>query len=706
MNDATHPPRQRWSAFMALVALLALAVPAQAQQGPTITPNYKDADLRTIIEAVSDITGKNFIVDPRVKAQVTMLSAEPMSPDAFYEAFLSILEVHGYVAVPSGGLIKILPDANARQVPGIDLPRNGAGATDEIVTQVITVRNVGAAQLVPILRPLIPQYGHLAAHQASNMLIISDRAANVSRMLRIIQRIDTGADAEIEVLSLQHASAGEVVRVVTALQQAAGGGETAKPLGLVADDRTNSVLISGDPSSRLRLRALISHLDTPLEDGGNTQVIYLRYADAEDLATRLGEQVSAGAIGGVAPQGAQNAQPGQAAPTGGGGRGVRTEDVVIWADPGTNALVITAPAEVMRSLRMVIDRLDIRRAQVLVEAIVAEVSYTRAAELGVSWAIDGRDGGNIVGLTKLNSAPDLLGLVGAAISGDEATAEALSGIDNGITIGGGRFDDSGTNWAVLLRALLSDNDTNILSTPSIVTMDNEEAEIKVGQEVPFLTGSFTQTGAAQGSVNPFQTIERKDVGLTLKVTPQINEGTAVVMEIALESSSLQFGGQGGAVDLITNQRSITQKVLIETGEILVLGGLVSDDLTQTEQKVPFLGDIPILGHLFRSQSASNEKRTLMIFLRPVILRDGVQASLETNAKYNLMRDAQLKSSERSQFLNRNVPTPKVPPIEELRPASEGYEPPADPDRDEEPDETGRDSEDKYREVEPDGDGDD
>ena len=225
MNDATHPPRQRWSAFIALVALLVLAgaAQAQAQQGPTITPNYKDADLRTIIEAVSDITGKNFIVDPRVKAQVTMLSAEPMSPDAFYEAFLSILEVHGYVAVPSGGLIKILPDANARQVPGIDLPRNGAGATDEIVTQVITVRNVGAAQLVPILRPLIPQYGHLAAHQASNMLIISDRAANVSRMLRIIQRIDTGADAEIEVLSLQHASAGEVVRVVTALQQAAAG---------------------------------------------------------------------------------------------------------------------------------------------------------------------------------------------------------------------------------------------------------------------------------------------------------------------------------------------------------------------------------------------------------------------------------------------------------------------------------------------------
>jgi general secretion pathway protein D len=220
-----------------------------------------------------------------------MLSAEPMSPDAFYAAFLSILEVHGYIAVPSGDLIKILPDANARQVPGIDLPSGRAGSADEIVTQVVTIRNVGAAQLVPILRPLIPQYGHLAAHQASNMLIISDRAANVNRLLRIIQRIDTGADADIEVISLQHASSSDVVRVVTALQQASAGGETGKPLGLVADDRTNSVLISGDQVARLRLRALISHLDTPLEDGGNTQVVYLRYADAEDLATRLREQI-------------------------------------------------------------------------------------------------------------------------------------------------------------------------------------------------------------------------------------------------------------------------------------------------------------------------------------------------------------------------------------------------------------------------------
>jgi len=661
----TGAPGRFAALFFAL--LLALATPAAIAQQPTITPNYKDADLRQIIEAVSAITGRNFIIDPRVRAQVTMLSAEPMSPEAFYATFLSILEVHGYIAVPAGDLVKILPDANARQVPGVDLPRAQPGSPDEIVTQVVTIKNVGAAQLVPILRPLIPQYGHLAAHQSSNMLIISDRAANVNRLLRIIQRIDTGADAEIEVISLQHASAGDVVRVVSALREASLGGETSKPLGLVADDRTNSVLISGDELGRLRLRALISHLDTPLEEGGNTQVIYLRYADAEDLAQRLGEQATAdsnlAATGGGQQQG--------------GGSVRRDDGVLIWADPGTNALVITAPAEIMRSLKMVIDKLDIRRAQVLVEAIVAEVSYNRAAELGVTWALDGSNDNNIIGLTKLGSGGNISDIAGAALSGDAGLAQAIGGLPQGILLGGGRINSSsGTNWGVVLRALLSDSDTNVLSTPSIMTMDNEEAEIKVGQEVPFLTGQFTNTGASQGAVNPFQTIERKDVGLTLRVTPQINEGDAVVMTVSLETSNLSRSGVGGAVDLITNQRSITQKVLIENGEILVLGGLVSDDLIQSEQKVPLLGDLPILGHLFRSQSATTEKRTLMVFLRPVILRDGTQAAMETNAKYRQMQDAQSGAQERgSQFLNRNVPTPEVPDFESLKPASEGYVPP-------------------------------
>ena len=625
------PPSSLWHVL--LIGLFLLAPITALSQTATITPNYKDADIRQIIEAVSEVTGQNFIIDPRVKAQVTMLSSTPMSADAFYQAFLSILQVHGYVAVKSGDLIKILPDANARQVPANDLPGGSLRSTDELVTQVIRVQNIGAAQLVPILRPLIPQYGHLAAHPASNMLIISDRAANVNRMLRIIKRIDQAGDAEIEVIRLEHASASDLVRIVTSLNQASGRGDAAGAGGtrMVADERTNSVLISGDEAFRLRTRALIAHLDTPLESGGNTQVIYLRYADAEDLAGRLKEQADAavaGAAGGAAGAG--------------GAPSRRQDDVVLWADPATNALVITAPPETMRTLKSVIAQLDIRRAQVLVEAIVAEVSYNRAAQLGVSWIIDGSKGGNIVGLTNFTSALNVAQVGGAVLpsgDGDPNLADLAAAIPDGISLAGGRFDsDNGTNWAVILRALLGDATTNVMAEASILTLDNEEAEISVGQEVPFVTGSFTNTGAAQGSVNPFQTIQREDVGLKLKITPQINDGDALILEIELENSNLSQSTS--AVDLITNERSITQKVLIENGQLLIMGGLVDDQILEIDEKVPYLGDIPWLGRLFKSQSSTVTKRTLMVLIRPVIIRDEATATYLTNQKYRLIRDVQ------------------------------------------------------------------
>jgi general secretion pathway protein D len=637
-----HARRRAWLSpksslrHVLLTSLLLMAPGAALPQTATITPNYKDADIRQIIEAVSEVTGQNFIIDPRVKAQVTMLSSTPMSADAFYQAFLSILQVHGYVAVPSGDLVKILPDANARQVPANDLPGGLLSSTDELVTQVIQVQNIGAAQLVPILRPLIPQYGHLAAHPASNMLIISDRSANVNRMLRIIRRIDQAGDAEIEVIRLEHASASDLVRIVTSLNQASGRGESAAAGGtrMVADERTNSVLISGDEAFRLRTRVLIAHLDTPLESGGNTQVIYLRYADAEDLAGRLKEQADAAVAG--AAGGAQG---------GAGAAGGRGQDgVVLWADPATNALVITAPPDAMRTLKSVIAQLDIRRAQVLVEAIVAEVSYNRAAELGVSWIIDGSKGGNIVGLTNFTSALNVVDVGGALGSGsdgdgDPNLSDLAAAIPDGISLAGGRFDsDNGTNWAVILRALLGDATTNVMAEASILTLDNEEAEISVGQEVPFVTGNFTNTGAAQGSVNPFQTIQREDVGLKLKITPQINDGDALILEIELENSNLSQSTS--AVDLITNERSITQKVLIENGELLIMGGLVDDQVLEIDEKVPFLGDIPWLGRLFKSQSSTVSKRTLMVMIRPVIVRDKATASFLTNQKYRLIRDVQ------------------------------------------------------------------
>jgi general secretion pathway protein D len=348
----------KWSAAFLIVGLVA-ASGVQAQEA-TITPNYKDADIRQVIEAVGEITGKNFVLDPRVKAQVTMLSSAPMTPDAFYEAFLSILQVYGFVAVPSGNLIKILPDANARQLPGSEQVGADNLRSDDIVTRVIPVENIAAAQLVPILRPLIPQYGHLAAHPASNMLIISDRAANVDRMLRIIWRIDKAGDDDFDVIRLEHASAAEIVRIVNSLNQgaaAAQGGGT--PTSVVADDRTNSVLIGGDKNKRLRIRALIAHLDTPLETGGDTQVRYLRYADSEELATKLQTQYQQ-----------QATEQGGPAETG---------DITIWADQPTNALIITAPPKVMRSIMAVVDKLDIRRLQVLLEAIIVAVESERAA---------------------------------------------------------------------------------------------------------------------------------------------------------------------------------------------------------------------------------------------------------------------------------------------------------------------------------------
>jgi len=657
--------RARLTAFAVACALTWGAAPAQqqqqqaqGQQQTTITPAFRDADLTQIIEAVSQITGKTFIVDPRVRAQVTILSSTPMSPDAFYETFLSILQVHGFVAVPSGTAIKIIPDANARQLPGQeDLPDRVNKDSDEFITQVIAVRNVSAAQLVPVLRPLIPQYGHLVAYPASNMLIISDRASNVSRMMRIIQRIDQGGDEEIDIVRLENASAAEIVRVVNALNQ--GPGQQAEAAStsarLVADDRTNSVLISGEKTARLRLKTLVTHLDTPLETGGDTRVRYLNYADAEQIAGKLKEQVT----------GITQAAPG-APPAAGGAQAAADRNTTIWADKQTNALVITAPPKIMRSIMSVVDKLDIRRLQVLVEAILVDISESKSAELGVNWAVGNTDSDSTVPIGTFNQTVggSSIGSIAAAIQ-DPSSIDPTA-LPSGLTLGAGRFLNSGTNFALLLRALRGDSNTNILQTPSIITLDNEEAEIKVAQEVPFLTGSFTNTGAsnAQGQVNPFQTIQREEVGTILKITPQINEGDAVMLKIEQEDSSVAQGTQG-AVDLITNKRTVTTTVLVDDGGVVVLGGLITDTAREGENRVPILGSIPLIGELFKTRSGAKEKRNLMLFIRPTIIRDGAQAAIETNAKYNVVRNQQLQRRHGKVTLLPGERQPLLPPIEEL-----------------------------------------
>src|SRR6266481_4572771 len=620
-NSPKPQPKARIAAVLAIAALLAsLTLPAAAQvksqDGPTITPNYKDADLSQIIQAVSEVTGKNFIIDPRVNAKVTMLSATPMSPAAFYEAFLSVLQVYGYVAVPAGKVIKIVPNTDARQLPANDLPNNVSATSDEIVTQIISMKNVSAAQLVPLLRPLIPQYGQLAAYAAGNMLIISDRASNVSRIVRIVERMDESGDEHIEVIALHNASAADVVRIVNSLNQGGQGAEAAGAAAkIVADDRTNSILLTGEKSQRLKLKALIINMDTPLATGGDPQVRYLRYADAEKIADKLKGQASATA----------KAQGGP--PTAGTGGGTPNVDasVTIWADVATNALIMTAPPKIMKSLMAVIDKLDIRRAQVQVEALIVEVDVNKSSNLGVQWVLYGQ-GNSTVPAAVTNfpgSGTGIVNLAAAALGGTSTSttgttgasgvAGAVSALKTGATLAIGRYNPtSGTNFAAIVQALRSDGSSNIISTPSLITMNNEEAEVKVTQEIPLITGSFSNTQASvSGTTSPFTTIQREEVGTILKVTPHINEGNSVQLKIEQEDSS-PGAKLTDSADISTNKRSIKTTVLIEDGGIIVLGGLMSDTVTQSEDRVPVLGAIPLLGNLFKSRSGSRQKKNLLV----------------------------------------------------------------------------------------------
>jgi general secretion pathway protein D len=482
------------------------------------------------------------------------------------------------------------------------------------------------------------------------MLIISDRSLNVERMVRIIRRIDQSNDEDIEVVPLAHASATEVVRVLTALTQAPRSDGLPVTVSLVSDSRTNSILIGGDRSERLRLRALIAHLDTPLEDGGDTQVRYLRYADAEELSTKLQQHFTQQAAAeGAAPSASSGAL------------------VSVWADTQTNAIIVNAPPKLMRSLMSIVDKLDIRRAQVLVEAIIVEVLANKTTELGVTWAVDGSGSNSPIALTNFSSgAPGVVDFAGVIGSGDAGTADPTSLIGDGITFGLGRISDSGTSFAAILNALQGDADTNIISTPTLVTTDNEEASLNVGQEVPFVTGSFSNTGSVGGAVNPFQTIQREQVGVKLVITPQINEGgDSLLLKISQEISSIAASAEG-AVDLITNERIIETTVIVEDGEILVLGGLLEDVLRESNQRVPILGSIPLLGALFRTQKTDSVKTNLMVFIRPKILRDSVQTAFETDAKYNAIREVQQQGVNYGMLRSKDRPV--LPPLETYKPA--------------------------------------
>ena len=662
-------------AFISIVGSPAYAAPAPAKSDAanpagTHTLNLKDADIQVLIATVSEITGKNFIIGPNVQGKVTVVSATPMKPDEIYDTFLAVLRANGFAAVPAGNMVKIVPEAVAQQDGSAGLNGNRTHAADELVTQIVPVKHISAAELVPILRPLMPPGAQLIAHPGSNALVVSDRAGNVARMMSIIERIDTVSDSGVDLIPLQHASAAEIVRTLNQVNE-----KNTDPLEaarIFADERTNSILLSGAKSGRLRLRAIVAHLDTPLNTGGDTQVVYLHNANAKDLVPIL--QGIAATLNGEAPPGRGGAAGGSVpAGVSAPGASAASAAATIQAHEDTNSLVISASPAVFRSLSAIIAKLDIRRAQVLIEAVIAEVTDETANELGVQWQLPlGKNNGQnvVIGGTNftgnspgnniLNAAQNPLG-VGNGLN--------LGYLDGSVTIGNTKIFEIGA----LVTALQSNAKNNILSTPSVMTLDNQQAVIKVAQEVPFLTGSYTTNtgstatttaGTTTGIGNPFQTIQRKDVGLTLTVTPHINEGDAVRLEIHQEVSSLAPPVQG-AVDLITNKREVQTTVLVKDNAVLVLGGLISDDVKDSVQKVPGLGDVPLIGNLFRYRSSDHQKHDLMVFLHPRIVLNDTTAAQISSEKYNFIRSDLLQARDSPDTITPRNEQPMLPDVRDF-----------------------------------------
>jgi general secretion pathway protein D len=590
-------------------------------QAEEVTLNFSDADLVAVINSVSQITGKNFIIDPRVKGKVTVISSKPLNEDEVYNVFLSILQVHGFATVPTKNAIKIIPDATAKQNAAPFASKDG-DPDDQLITRVLKINYINAAQLVPILRPLVAQQGHLAAYATTNVLIISDRASNIKRVDRIISEMDRKSDSEIEIIKLRHAFAGEVVRLLASLDSAAPDqkGPGLAQVRFTADERTNSIILSGERSKRLRYRAIIADLDAPVASTGNTHVIYLRYANAKNISEILSKVATE-----VIKNEANNAES-----LDGGGN---LDRVSIQADETSNALIITAPASVMPSIRSVIKQLDIRRAQVHIEAIIAEVLLDTSFELGVQWLVS--NDGNPAGLQRFTGT-------GSPIDGLITVPPTTNNVADGLSLLLGRVSGTGLSFTTLIQALSGTSDANLLSTPSLVTLDNESAEIIVGQNIPIITGESTSGTNPIDTANPFRTITRQDIGVSLKVKPQINEGNTITLEIEQEVSSVN-PASAIASDIITNKRLIKATVQLEDGELLVLGGLIDDKVTDTVQKVPGLGDIPWLGALFRSTKKTNVKQNLLVFLRATIIKDPNIARELSHRKYNYMRDAQIKN---------------------------------------------------------------
>lgn len=602
--------------------------------------SFKGTDIQEFINTVGKNLNKTIIVDPSVRGKINVRSYDLLNDEQYYQFFLSVLDVYGFsVVTMDNGVLKVLRSNTAKTsgIPVVDDAAPGSG--DEMVTRVVPVRNVSVRELAPLLRQLNDNAGggNVVHYEPSNVLLITGRAMVVNRLVDIVRRVDKVGDQDVDIVRLKYASAAEIVRLISALTKDDGKTSMSSLLApkVVADDRTNSVVVSGDPKARQRVMQMIRQLDKDQQNDGNTKVYYLKYAKAKNLV-----EVLTGVSKSI-----------QDKKQGGGQQGAATaKKMSIEADEQTNALVITAQPDEMQELEKVISRLDIRRAQVLVEAIIVEVANGTGAQLGVQW---GNTNAGMVQFADSTTSPLPVSTFVDAIGSDpsDASKSALAGV-SGAALGFYHGD-----WFALLTALQTDSKSDVLATPSLSTMDNQEAEFNVGQEVPVKTGSQSSTDAS----TVYNTIERKTVGTKLKFKPQINEGDSVLLEIEQEVSSVDSASANSDLGSTFNVRTIKNTVLVKSGETVVLGGLLDEKTNEVVSKVPLLGDIPVLGELFKSTSTDKTKRNLMVFIRPVILRDPVTYSGISNAKYSMFRAEQLdRASKGLRLMPDELTTPVIP----------------------------------------------
>lgn len=639
-----------------LVLGLSLSTGLLAQQ--TWTPNFEDSDIQKVIKFMAEATGKTIIIDPKVRGPVKLINNRPLNAEELYSMFLSVLDVHGYTAIESGSVVRIVPNRDARSLP-VPNQSQVSQVDDTYITQVIQLKNISAAKVLPTLRPLVPQHGHISAYDASNALIITDTRANIIRLNEIIARIDQSAIIGTDLIELRYAQATEVVNVITQLEKPdPNRGTTTSPVLVVADKRINGVIVNGDDLQRQRVKMLIDSMDRPQTKNSNFRVEYLRYAKAEDVAKVL--------TGMVQSLGQQRPGGEGAAPT--------NTTANIQSDEATNSVLITADSDTMESLLAVVQSLDIRRMQVQIEAIIVEVSGNDGSELGVEWMYRNEDSG-FGSSTQGDGA--LASIGSAAIDLTDAGLASLAGnLSNipGQVFGVGRVGGR-TDFLGILRMLQSSSNTNILSMPNMTTTDNNEAMIKVGQEVPIQTGSFSGTGTGGGSTpsNPFNTFDRKDVGITLKVTPHVNEGNNVVLDIEQEVSDL---ANIDSIDgVVTNNREIKTQILVADGQTAVLGGLIKDEVQSSQTRVPLLGSLPIIGNVFRTQSSREVKTNLLIFIRATIIRDDEMLTGATADKYRYIRDEQLEHRRNRGILLNSRSVPVIPDWDTVKPVEPKVETP-------------------------------